>query len=442
MGNENTKTKMEDTLRELLKAQGIAVKKVTARTFLDVVERHAPWFLEEGLLNIPQWDHLKVSLQTAENEEQLPVGVMSVWQLVRQALLSPTERGKESLDRGSEQLEEVKEERSKASVISEAVEEEEGEELSGEELARKLKEMGLKGATAPPDEFDDESYRPPPYVPATYPRQRRLRWDVSITPNFFPVYEDQNQQRYHQAFEFKLVKQLKDAVSQYGPQSAFTQSMIATLAENYLTPKDWCDITKAVLTGGQYLTWKAAYQEHCVEMARHNAQNDRAQWNTEMLMGTGQYEGHHNQIQFPPAVYIQIGRCAEKAWRMITGAGDLQGQLSKVIQGTNEPYADFVDRLMQTASRVFGDVNQAMPLVKQLAYEQANKYCKEAIRPWRNKDLSSWIKLCRDINDITIQGQVLANAIVSGFKSTERGRKCFNCGSLQHLRKWSRWISI
>ncbi|KAI5944701.1 BTB/POZ domain-containing protein KCTD19 [Manis javanica] len=47
---------------------------------------------------------------------------------------------------------------------------------------------------------------------------------------------------------------------------------------------------------------------------------------------------------------------------------------------------------MQTAGRIFGDVDTAMPLVKQLAYKQANKWCREAIRPWKNKDLSTYIK--------------------------------------------------
>ena len=45
---------------------------------------------------------------------------------------------------------------------------------------------------------------------------------------------------------------------------------------------------------------------------------------------------------------------------MLQGHGDLQGQLSKVIQGSDEPYVEFVDRLLQTAGRVFGDSEQAI----------------------------------------------------------------------------------
>ncbi|KAG3270291.1 hypothetical protein H1C71_023094, partial [Ictidomys tridecemlineatus] len=50
-----------------------------------------------------------------------------------------------------------------------------------------------------------------------------------------------------------------------------------------------------------------------------------------------------------PGVYIQIAVDAVRAWKTLQGHGSLQGQLSKVIQGANEPYAEFVDRLIQTA---------------------------------------------------------------------------------------------
>jgi hypothetical protein len=54
---------------------------------------------------------------------------------------------------------------------------------------------------------------------------------------------------------------------------------------------------------------------------------------------------------------------------MLSGTGDLGTSLSRVIQGPNENFADFLARLVETAGRVFPDGDAAMPLVKQLAYE-------------------------------------------------------------------------
>lgn len=76
--------------------------------------------------------------------------------------------------------------------------------------------------------------------------------------------------------------------------------------------------------------------------------------------------------------------------------------LTRVIQGSNEPYADFVDRLMQTAFKLFQDVEAAMPLVNQLAYEQAHKWCRDVISPWKTKLLETCIMICRDVRETVI----------------------------------------
>lgn len=184
-----------------------------------------------------------------------------------------------------------------------------------------------------------------------------------------------------------------------------------------------------------------------MDTTRRNTTSGNPQVDRDMLMGTGPYEGVQAQVNYHPAVYAQIAVAATKAWKTLQGTGDLQGQLSKVTQGNNEPYADFVDRLIQTASRIFGDADSAMPLVKQLAYEQANKWCKEAIRPWKNKDLTTYLRVCKDINESTgnnaafvaaidRQTQTLANIVSQGFggKSKPEPRKCFSCGQAGHLK--------
>ena len=66
---------------------------------------------------------------------------------------------------------------------------------------------------------------------------------------------------------------------------------------------------------------------------------------------------------------------------MLSGTGDLGASLSKVIQGPNEKFAYFLAQLVETAGRIFLDVDAAMPLVKQLAYEQAKKPCRDTICP-------------------------------------------------------------
>ena len=111
-------------------------------------------------------------------------------------------------------------------------------------------------------------------------------------------------------------------------------------------------------------------------------------------------------------------------------------QLSKVLQGHSKPFQDYVDRLLQLAGKLFGDVTTAMPIVKQLAFDNANKYCKKALRPHKAKRLNKYIWICWDIDGHSIQGQVIAVAIRPGQGPRTTGNKtCSNCGAPGHFKK-------
>jgi hypothetical protein len=49
--------------------------------------------------------------------------------------------------------------------------------------------------------------------------------------------------------------------------------------------------------------------------------------------------------------------------------------ISKLRQGPDELFQEFVGTLMKVAGRVVGDVNARILLAKQLAYENANTAC-------------------------------------------------------------------
>ena len=57
----------------------------------------------------------------------------------------------------------------------------------------------------------------------------------------FPVVEIIDQQnnrvRQYKTLEFKVIKELKTAVAQYGPTAPFTQALLDTVMESHLTPQ-------------------------------------------------------------------------------------------------------------------------------------------------------------------------------------------------------------
>lgn len=73
---------------------------------------------------------------------------------------------------------------------------------------------------------------------------------------------------------------------------------------------------------------------------------------------------------------------------------EVSENLTKILQGPTEPFSDFVARMVEAAGRIFGDPDAAMPLIKQLVYEQCTKECRAAITLYKNRGLEVWMKVC------------------------------------------------
>ena len=72
----------------------------------------------------------------------------------------------------------------------------------------------------------------------------------------FPVVEVVDQQdtrvRHYQTLDFKLIKELKTAVVQFGPSAPFTQALGDIVVESHLTSLDWKTLCKATLSGRDF----------------------------------------------------------------------------------------------------------------------------------------------------------------------------------------------
>jgi hypothetical protein len=96
---------------------------------------------------------------------------------------------------------------------------------------------------------------------------------------------------------------------------------------------------------------------------------EQRDWTFDLLMGQGAYTV--DQTNYDWGAYVQIPSTAIKAWKALSQTGKATGQLTKIIQGPQESFSDFVARMTEAAGHIFGDLEQAAPLVEQLIYEQA-----------------------------------------------------------------------
>ncbi|XP_043768122.1 endogenous retrovirus group K member 10 Gag polyprotein-like [Cervus elaphus] len=226
----------------------------------------------------------------------------------------------------------------------------------------------------------------------------------------FPVFEHENQ-RYYEALPFKQLKELKIACGQYGPTAPFTQTMIESLGGQNLPPSDWKQIARACLSGGDYLLWKSEFTEQCGHIAELN-QRQGINTTYEMLVGEGAYQNTNAQLNYLPGAYAQISNAAQQAWKKLPCSSNKTEDLSKIRQGPDEPYQDFVARLLEAVGKIIADEQAGIVLTKQLAYENANSACQAALRPYRKKGgLSDYIRICADIGPSYMQGITLAAAL-------------------------------
>ena len=153
-----------------------------------------------------------------------------------------------------------------------------------------------------------------------------------------------------------------------------------------------------------------------------------------MLTGTGQFDLVKAQIQCPPLLHEQLKEVALEALDQITPQGEPTGSYTKILQGPNEAYADFLARLGVAISHIVVGEEARVQLEKLLAYENANQECQRAITPIHETgNVTDYLKACHNLGSETQKMQMLAETMVAAFKKGNEG--CFACGDKTHFKK-------
>nr|XP_037841822.1 endogenous retrovirus group K member 5 Gag polyprotein-like [Chlorocebus sabaeus] len=204
----------------------------------------------------------------------------------------------------------------------------------------------------------------------------------------------------HTPLEFKLLKELKASVVNNSVQSPFTLRLLESVfAAMRLLPFDVKHLVRTCLSASAYLTWNLNWQEMCADQARQNHAARNGDVTEDMLLGNGPYSDLECQMALPDATYQQCAQAAKCAWATIPEEGVPVQSFLHIMQGSLEPYVQFLARLQEAVKRQIPHTVAAEMLTLAPAFENANANCKCVMAPVRcTKNLGNFLSLsgCRN----------------------------------------------
>ena len=440
-------------LRQLLKAGGVSISEGQLLELLQAVDKYCCWFPSIGTLVLKAWEKVGAELKKEYAKgTPLPVSIWSTWALIKSVLelLQTSDSSDESDDDSFEKPqspEYVKPEgKGKPSAKPAPSAPKEGDEgffspppshcspslppafagniFSGEPMPTPHLSSIQKGILQAQREGDLEAFC------TTFPMTIHESVALGVDPNNRNgVYE-----AVREPFPFKILKELKQAIQNYGVNSPFTVEIVQSVAEsNRLIPADWLALAKTVLTPGEFRQFRTWWQDHAETLAAHN-QTHNISISLEQLMGIGPWGRVQDQIRMNDQAIKQLRRCCLRAWEKIESKSQTSVSFQKVVQGPKEPYTEFIARLQEAISQQVTDAKAADVLLRLLAYDNANVDCKKVMNPFKGKaSLNDYVKLCQGVGTESFKADLLAQAMarlqLPKFPST-----CFNCGKPGHTR--------
>lgn len=120
-----------------------------------------------------------------------------------------------------------------------------------------------------------------------------------------PVIYRPNRPPEHQAVPYKMIKEVRKAVRDYGLHNHFTKNLIEAIAgSSVMTPADWETLLKMILTLAQYTVWATEYNDLVTVQVRDNV-TAGLNIGADELLSQGQYSTAQAQAVLNREVFNQ-----------------------------------------------------------------------------------------------------------------------------------------
>lgn len=453
------------TLRKLLQKKGIYIDEGNLSDFSKFIQVISPWLPENGTLDEANWERIGRDMKLwlinhrDYSDNQIPENAITYWYIVKQALTraeitdlpDESENDFRGYDEPSPLLNKTKLKKfakkhptpKRIADLADLQEQSDSSSSDCEKLSPE-NEFTVEERAARYNEPDRSSnysrLRLKEAKSEAVPRRSCLHAAMKEArrqgdPFFsFPIIYDKEDEPDWEPVSFKILKDLKEGSTNYGPTAPYVLSLLETLSGSHLTPSDWQTVARSCLSGGQFLMWKINYEDEVKKLlSEKDVKADEYELQGfPVYMGIGRWASLDRQLQIPRNILREISSCALRAWRTLPSSENRVTPWSEIRQSPTEPYADFIARLTDVVTKTVANTTAADLVIKQLAYENANKTCQALLKTHtRDATIGDYIRLCADLSPSVAQGLAIAAALQGNFP----GGVCFSCGNPGHFRR-------
>lgn len=459
MGNVNSQYRPYTCLlKPLLKAGGARLSDQRLEELLKAIEAHCSWNPNLGTLDLKTWVKVGTELRGLYHKGvSLPVTIWGTWQLIRSVLeLLQTDEE----DEGEEEIQESEEKEEGSLEAPPLIPKvlypvEDCHPSSGPLLdlpplptirmcerdppAQQEKKTPFLSAKRAPPPLSGGSHEPLSALEKCV-RQALSEGDLdalAFQVHMAPAVGNIARESLHEPFSSKFFKELKHAVTQYGPTAPYTMGLIQGVAVAYqLIPRDWNTLAKTCLSSSQFFQFKTWWLDGAETQARHNRAHN-INIVEDQLLGSGHWGSTQDQLGMNEQAVYQLRRICLMAWEKIETEGKAPMSFKNILQGPQEPYSEFVARLQDAINKQVTNLEAAEMILRIVAYDNANVDCKKAIGTMEGKtDTMGYIRLCQVVGTEQFKAAVIAEALTR-FKIGQNKfpGTCYNCRKSGHTRK-------
>ena len=128
--------------------------------------------------------------------------------------------------------------------------------------------------------------------------------------------------------------------------------LVDSIASEWMTPFDWQQTAKPCLSAGQYLLWKADYEDRAKQVAlRGLFKKSQDKITLSMPTGSDEFYSPQAQLHLPRTALEEFLKLAVTAWRQLPASDIKTTFLSNVKQGPEESYEEFLAKLEDNVSK-------------------------------------------------------------------------------------------